>query len=210
MPSMLCITVVPADLGEFLVSQVSASRSLIAFVPPFSLSTSLQIAIQTFSVEWQAVNELVAKAISCGDAESPPVAPHTCSRCAMIVFLIREWQAVNELVAKAISCGDAESPPVAPHTCSRCAMIVFLIETGRIDPHYPKVCGHQGNVLDIKWNPFIDNIIASCSEDTSGMKIKFEYFVKLLFSLFYTLRAFALRDCSSEWAAQRFICTSHC
>ncbi|RXM93947.1 Coronin-2B [Acipenser ruthenus] len=40
-------------------------------------------------------------------------------------------------------------------------------ETGRIDPHYPKVCGHQGNVLDIKWNPFIDNIIASCSEDTS-------------------------------------------
>ncbi|MGH0164652.1 UNVERIFIED_CONTAM: hypothetical protein FKN15_047945, partial [Acipenser sinensis] len=39
--------------------------------------------------------------------------------------------------------------------------------TGRIDPHYPKVCGHQGNVLDIKWNPFIDNIIASCSEDTS-------------------------------------------
>ncbi|XP_019297197.1 coronin-2B isoform X1 [Panthera pardus] len=40
-------------------------------------------------------------------------------------------------------------------------------ETGRIEPNYPKVCGHQGNVLDIKWNPFIDNIIASCSEDTS-------------------------------------------
>ncbi|KAF3830650.1 hypothetical protein GH733_004469 [Mirounga leonina] len=39
--------------------------------------------------------------------------------------------------------------------------------TGRIEPNYPKVCGHQGNVLDIKWNPFIDNIIASCSEDTS-------------------------------------------
>ncbi|OBS79554.1 hypothetical protein A6R68_18066 [Neotoma lepida] len=40
-------------------------------------------------------------------------------------------------------------------------------KTGRIEPNYPKVCGHQGNVLDIKWNPFIDNIIASCSEDTS-------------------------------------------
>ncbi|KAB1257209.1 Coronin-2B [Camelus dromedarius] len=40
-------------------------------------------------------------------------------------------------------------------------------QTGRIEPNYPKVCGHQGNVLDIKWNPFIDNIIASCSEDTS-------------------------------------------
>ncbi|NWU95730.1 COR2B protein, partial [Upupa epops] len=40
-------------------------------------------------------------------------------------------------------------------------------QTGRIEPNYPKVCGHQGNVLDIKWNPFIENIIASCSEDTS-------------------------------------------
>ncbi|KAK1802209.1 hypothetical protein P4O66_021876 [Electrophorus voltai] len=39
--------------------------------------------------------------------------------------------------------------------------------SGRIDPHHPKVCGHQGNVLDIKWNPFHENIIASCSEDSS-------------------------------------------
>lgn len=43
----------------------------------------------------------------------------------------------------------------------------FSLQSGRIEPHYPKVCGHQGNVLDIKWNPFIDNIIASCSEDSS-------------------------------------------
>ncbi|KAI1235275.1 hypothetical protein IHE44_0002917 [Lamprotornis superbus] len=43
----------------------------------------------------------------------------------------------------------------------------FPSQTGRIEPNYPKVCGHQGNVLDIKWNPFIENIIASCSEDTS-------------------------------------------
>ncbi|XP_052321353.1 coronin-2B isoform X3 [Oncorhynchus keta] len=42
-----------------------------------------------------------------------------------------------------------------------------LTKAGRIDPHQPKVCGHQGGVLDIKWNPFIDNIIASCSEDCS-------------------------------------------
>ncbi|CAB1339009.1 unnamed protein product [Coregonus sp. 'balchen'] len=40
-------------------------------------------------------------------------------------------------------------------------------DAGRIDPHHPKVCGHQGNVLDIKWNPFFENIIASCSEDSS-------------------------------------------
>nr|XP_009937056.1 PREDICTED: coronin-2B [Opisthocomus hoazin] len=46
-------------------------------------------------------------------------------------------------------------------------LMVGLDETGRIEPNYPKICGHQGNVLDIKWNPFIENIIASCSEDTS-------------------------------------------
>uniref|UniRef100_A0A3B4B9T9 Coronin n=1 Tax=Periophthalmus magnuspinnatus TaxID=409849 RepID=A0A3B4B9T9_9GOBI len=40
-------------------------------------------------------------------------------------------------------------------------------DSGRLDSHHPKVCGHQGNVLDIKWNPFFENIIASCSEDTS-------------------------------------------
>ena len=28
-----------------------------------------------------------------------------------------------------------------------------------------KVCGHSRPVLDIKWNPFNDNIIASASED---------------------------------------------
>lgn len=44
---------------------------------------------------------------------------------------------------------------------------LFFLQSGRIEPHHPKVCGHQGNVLDIKWNPFIDNIIASCSEDSS-------------------------------------------
>ncbi|NWT75793.1 COR2B protein, partial [Prunella himalayana] len=47
-------------------------------------------------------------------------------------------------------------------------LVIPLEQTGRIEPNYPKVCGHQGNVLDIKWNPFIENIIASCSEDTSG------------------------------------------
>lgn len=41
-----------------------------------------------------------------------------------------------------------------------------VLQTGKLDPHYPKVCGHRGNVLDIKWNPFDDFEIASCSEDT--------------------------------------------
>lgn len=50
-------------------------------------------------------------------------------------------------------------------------MVLLLSQTGRIEPNYPKVCGHQGNVLDIKWNPFIENVIASCSEDTSVSRL---------------------------------------
>lgn len=46
-------------------------------------------------------------------------------------------------------------------------VVIPLDQIGRIDPLYPKICGHQGNVLDIKWNPFVDNIVASCSEDAS-------------------------------------------
>ncbi|KAG2466474.1 COR2A protein, partial [Polypterus senegalus] len=39
--------------------------------------------------------------------------------------------------------------------------------TGKIDPHHPRICGHKGYVLDIKWNPFDDYSIASCSEDAT-------------------------------------------
>ncbi|XP_053357201.1 coronin-2A [Clarias gariepinus] len=37
--------------------------------------------------------------------------------------------------------------------------------TGKVDPLHPRISGHKGNVLDIKWNPFNDFCIASCSED---------------------------------------------
>ncbi|KOB67373.1 Coronin [Operophtera brumata] len=37
--------------------------------------------------------------------------------------------------------------------------------TGRLDFNASRVTGHTGPVLDIKWNPFNDNIIASCSDD---------------------------------------------
>ncbi|XP_026878558.2 coronin-2A isoform X2 [Electrophorus electricus] len=48
------------------------------------------------------------------------------------------------------------------------AFIVLSINhTGKVDPHHPKVSGHRGNVLDIKWNPFNDFCIASCSEDAT-------------------------------------------
>ncbi|KAK1789722.1 hypothetical protein P4O66_015617, partial [Electrophorus voltai] len=46
-------------------------------------------------------------------------------------------------------------------------LVIPIYKVGRVDPHQPKICGHQGNVLDIKWCPFRDNIIASCSEDCS-------------------------------------------
>ncbi|XP_046649722.1 coronin-2B-like isoform X3 [Daphnia pulicaria] len=46
------------------------------------------------------------------------------------------------------------------------AFIVLPLEkTGRLDLNAGKVTGHAGPVLDIKWNPFNDNVIASASED---------------------------------------------
>uniref|UniRef100_A0A8D0GW63 Coronin n=1 Tax=Sphenodon punctatus TaxID=8508 RepID=A0A8D0GW63_SPHPU len=44
-------------------------------------------------------------------------------------------------------------------------LVIPVHQTGKLDPHYPRICGHKGNVLDIKWNPFNDFVIASCSED---------------------------------------------
>ncbi|NXA63587.1 COR2A protein, partial [Mohoua ochrocephala] len=46
-------------------------------------------------------------------------------------------------------------------------LVIPIKQTGKLDPYYPKVCGHKGNVLDIKWNPFNDFVIASCSEDAT-------------------------------------------
>ncbi|XP_044726544.1 coronin-2B-like isoform X2 [Chrysoperla carnea] len=44
-------------------------------------------------------------------------------------------------------------------------LVVPIDHTGRIDFNASRVTGHRGPVLDIKWNPFNDNIIASCSDD---------------------------------------------
>ncbi|XP_056315121.1 coronin-2A isoform X1 [Danio aesculapii] len=46
-------------------------------------------------------------------------------------------------------------------------LVLSVHNTGKVDPHYPKVSGHRGNVLDIKWNHFNDFCIASCSEDAT-------------------------------------------
>ncbi|KAL4007763.1 hypothetical protein ACER0C_001615 [Sarotherodon galilaeus] len=44
-------------------------------------------------------------------------------------------------------------------------LVLPIHHTGRVDPQHPRVCGHSGRVLDVKWNPFNDYCIASCSED---------------------------------------------
>ncbi|KAJ0033677.1 hypothetical protein NQD34_000784 [Periophthalmus magnuspinnatus] len=49
----------------------------------------------------------------------------------------------------------------------RAFLILSVHHTGKVDPHHPRVSGHKGNVLDVKWNPFNDFCIASCSEDTT-------------------------------------------
>ncbi|KAH9509688.1 Coronin-2A [Bulinus truncatus] len=45
--------------------------------------------------------------------------------------------------------------------------ILDVNRPGRVDVNCPKVCGHAGAVLDIKWNPFNDCVIASGSDDTT-------------------------------------------
>ncbi|XP_043465469.1 coronin-2B-like isoform X2 [Leptopilina heterotoma] len=44
-------------------------------------------------------------------------------------------------------------------------LVLPLDNTGRLDFNVSRVTGHTGPVLDIKWNPFNDNVIASCSDD---------------------------------------------
>lgn len=40
--------------------------------------------------------------------------------------------------------------------------------TGKVNANYPQVTGHKGAVLDLDFNPFNDNLIASVSEDCTG------------------------------------------
>jgi len=42
----------------------------------------------------------------------------------------------------------------------------MYVQTGRVESDHHRVCGHTAALTDIKWNPFDDQIIASCSEDT--------------------------------------------
>ncbi|XP_035786506.1 coronin-1C-like isoform X2 [Anopheles albimanus] len=44
-------------------------------------------------------------------------------------------------------------------------VVIPLNQTGRIDFQCCKVIGHTGQILDLKWNPFDDHMIASASDD---------------------------------------------
>ncbi|KAL2079377.1 hypothetical protein ACEWY4_025121 [Coilia grayii] len=44
-------------------------------------------------------------------------------------------------------------------------LVISIYHKGRVDPQHSRVCGHQGAVLDVRWDPFSDLRIASCSED---------------------------------------------
>ncbi|KAI7793970.1 putative coronin-2A-like [Triplophysa rosa] len=43
--------------------------------------------------------------------------------------------------------------------------MTYAFQTGRVSPLRARVCGHSARVLDVKWDPFNDRRIASCSED---------------------------------------------
>ena len=53
-----------------------------------------------------------------------------------------------------------------PSTIQAHVIIAYSsLQTGRVDTNQAKVAGHRSRVLDIKWNPFDENLIASASED---------------------------------------------
>ncbi|RXN08474.1 coronin-2B-like isoform X2 [Labeo rohita] len=44
-------------------------------------------------------------------------------------------------------------------------VVISVRHTGRVSPLHARVCGHSAPVLDVKWDPFNDLRVASCSED---------------------------------------------
>ena len=53
-------------------------------------------------------------------------------------------------------------------TVSCNADFLFSLQTGRIERDAPKVSGHKAEVLNIKWCPHHDNVVASSSEDCTS------------------------------------------
>ncbi|KOX68216.1 Coronin-2B [Melipona quadrifasciata] len=77
-----------------------------------------------------------------------------------------KFRHVYGVPAKREKCYDNIKITKNAHDSQFCAVNPkFLAVTGRLDFNASRVTGHTGPVLDIKWNPFNDNIIASCSDD---------------------------------------------
>lgn len=45
--------------------------------------------------------------------------------------------------------------------------VISVDKKGRLDVDTPKISAHREYILDLQWNPFNDNMIATCSEDGS-------------------------------------------
>jgi hypothetical protein len=60
-----------------------------------------------------------------------------------------------KFLAYAIDCGGGGAFQVIPNT-----------KMGRLNATYPRFDAHSGDILDIQFNPFNDNQIATCSDDT--------------------------------------------
>uniref|UniRef100_A0A8B9G1S9 Coronin n=1 Tax=Amazona collaria TaxID=241587 RepID=A0A8B9G1S9_9PSIT len=88
-----------------------------------------------------------------------PASKEKCYDCVPITHNVHDNQfcAVNpHFIAVVTECA-----------CGGAFVVIPIHQTGKLDPHYPRIWGHRGNVLDIKWNPFNDFVIASCSEDAT-------------------------------------------
>lgn len=48
-------------------------------------------------------------------------------------------------------------------------IVLPLSQVGRVEYNAPRVCGHKSAVLDVQFNPFNDNMIASAAEDALVM-----------------------------------------
>lgn len=71
----------------------------------------------------------------------------------------------------------------------------LFLQTGRLDFNASRVTGHSGPILDIKWSPFNDNVIASCSDDcTVSSKCTASYFLMWTVSFFMQIKLWHIPD----------------
>lgn len=59
-------------------------------------------------------------------------------------------------------------------------VVIPISQTGRVDFQCNKVIGHCGQILDLKWNPFNDCIIASASDDCTVSSFLCSMFAEMI------------------------------